>query len=248
MAGHSKWSNIKHKKGRADAERGKIFTKIGREIAIAVKEGGSDPAVNSKLRDVIAKAKSNNMPNDNITRSIKKAAGETDNVIYEEISYEGYAPGGVAIICEVVTDNRNRTASDVRHIFDKNGGTLGQTGSVGFMFDHKGVLVVERGSAVDEDELMMHALDAGAEDMKVYDDSYEIITAPNDFSAVREALEGQGVVFASTERVKIPQNTVDLTDEDTLKKVLKLLDMLDDNDDVMEVYHNAELPDEEEEE
>lgn len=248
MAGHSKWSNIKHKKGRADAERGKIFTKIGREIAIAVKEGGSDPAVNSKLRDVIAKAKSNNMPNDNITRSIKKAAGETDNVIYEEISYEGYAPGGVAIICEVVTDNRNRTASDVRHIFDKNGGTLGQTGSVGFMFDHKGVLVVERGLAVDEDELMMHALDAGAEDMKVYDDSYEIITAPNDFSAVREALEGQGVVFASTERVKIPQNTVDLTDEDTLKKVLKLLDMLDDNDDVMEVYHNAELPDEEEEE
>lgn len=248
MSGHSKWANIKHKKGKADAVRGKIFTKIGREIAIAVKEGGSDPSVNNKLRDIIAKAKANNMPNDNVTRSIKKAAGEMDNVTYEEISYEGYAPGGVAVICEVVTDNRNRTASDVRHIFDKNGGVLGQTGSVGFMFDHKGVLVVERGPGMDEDELMMQALDAGAEDMKSYEDSFEILTAPNDFSAVREALEAQGITFVSAERSKLPQNTVAVDDEDTLKKILKLLDMLEDNDDVMEVYHNADLPEDEEEE
>ncbi len=248
MSGHSKWANIKHKKGRADAERGKIFTKIGREIAIAVKEGGSDPAVNGKLRDVLAKAKSNNMPSDNISRSIKKAAGEMDNVIYEEISYEGYAPGGVAVICEVVTENRNRTASDVRHIFDKNGGVLGQTGSVNFMFDHKGVLIVERDPSIVEDDLMMQALDSGAEDMLVYDDSFEIHTAPNDFSAVREALENQGVVFVSAERSKLPQNTVVVDDEETLEKVMKLLDMLNDNDDIMEVYHNAELPDEEDEE
>lgn len=248
MSGHSKWANIKHKKGKADAERGKIFTKIGREIAIAVKEGGSDPAVNGKLRDIIAKAKSNNMPGDNITRSIKKAAGEMENVVYEEITYEGYGPGGVAVICEVVTDNRNRTASDVRHIFDKNGGSLGQTGSVGFMFDHKGVLVVERAPGLEEDELMMQALEAGAEDVKVYDDSFEILTAPNDFSAVREALEAQGLTFISAERSKLPQNTVALPDEDMQRKVQKLLDMLEDNDDVMEVYHNAELPEEEEEE
>ncbi len=248
MSGHSKWANIKHKKGKADAERGKIFTKIGREIAIAVKEGGSDPSVNGKLRDIIAKAKSNNMPGENITRSIKKAAGEMDNVVYEEITYEGYGPAGVAIICEVVTDNRNRTASEVRHIFDKNGGTLGQTGSVGFMFDHKGVLVVERGPGLDEDELMMQALEAGAEDVRVYDDSFEILTAPGDFSSVRETLEAQGLSFVSAERSKLPQNTVALPDEDTQRKVRKLLDMLEDNDDIMEVYHNAELPEEEEEE
>lgn len=248
MSGHSKWANIKNKKGRMDAVRGKVFTKIGREIAIAVKEGGSDPEVNSKLRDIIAKAKSNNMPGDNINRSIKKATGESDSVIYEEICYEGYAPGGVAIICEVVTDNRNRTASDVRHIFDKNGGTLGQTGSVGFLFDHKGVLVVEREPGMDEDELMMQALDAGAEDMMSYDDSFEILTAPNDFSAVREALEKQGTVFVSAERSKLPQNTIAVDDEENLTKIVKLLEMLEDNDDIIEVYHNAELPEFEEEE
>lgn len=248
MAGHSKWANIKHKKGKADAARGKIFTKIGREIAIAVREGGSDPNTNGKLRDTIAKAKANNMPGDNITRSIKKAAGELGNVTYEEFSYEGYAPGGVAILCDIVTDNRNRTASDVRHIFDKNGGSLGQTGSVSFMFDLKGILVVERGPGVDEEELMMQALDAGAEDVKDYDDSFEILTAPNDFSQVREALENQGVQFVSAERSQIPNNTVAVTDPETLEKVLKLLEMLDDNDDIMEVYHNAELPEEEEEE
>ncbi len=248
MAGHSKWANIKHKKGKADALRGKAFTKIGREIAIAVREGGSDPAVNGKLRDVIAKAKSFNMPNDNITRSIKKAAGELSSVSYEEITYEGYAPGGVAVLCEIVTDNRNRTASDVRHIFDKNGGALGQTGSVNYLFDHKGVLVVEKTEGTHEDELMMQALEAGAEDMQDYGDSFEILTAANDFSAVREALESQGIVFVSAERSKIPQNTVAMEDPETLEKVLKLLDMLDDNDDIMNVYHNAELPEEEEEE
>lgn len=248
MAGHSKWANIKHKKGKADAQRGKIFTKIGREIALAVREGGSDPSVNGKLRDVIAKAKANNMPNDNINRSIKKAAGETDNVIFEEITYEGYAPGGVAVICEVVTDNRNRTASEVRHIFDRNGGSLGTTGSVGYMFDFKGLLMIERADGIDEEELMMHALEAGAEDVIVNEDGYEIYTAPGDFSSVRDALDADGYVFLSAERQKIPQNTIEVTDEEALQKIQKLLEMLDDNDDIMEVYHNAELPEEEEEE
>ncbi len=248
MAGHSKWSNIKHRKGKADAERGKIFTKIGREIALAVREGGSDPNTNGKLRDVIAKARASNMPNDNITRSIKKAAGELDNVVYEEITYEGYAPGGVAIIAEVVTDNRNRTAAEVRHIFDKNGGSLGTTGSVGYMFDHKGVLVVDHTEEVDEEQLMLLALEAGAEDIDEVDGIFEIHTAPNDFSAVREALEQGGLSFLSAERQKLPQTTVAVDDPDILEKVLKLLEMLDDNDDVMEVFHNAELPEEEEEE
>ena len=248
MSGHSKWANIKHKKGKADAARGKIFTKIGREIAIAVRDGGSNPDSNSKLRDVIAKAKANNMPNDNIQRSIKKAAGEGSGANYEEITYEGYAPGGVAIIAQIVTDNRNRTSSDVRHIFDKNGGSLGTPGSVSYMFDHKGVIVIEREPGMDEDEMMMTALDAGAEDMKVQDDAFEIYTAPNDFSAVREKLESAGYAFLSADKQMIPQNTVAIDDPDTLNKVQKLLDMLDDNDDVTEVYHNAELPEEEEEE
>ncbi len=247
MSGHSKWANIKHKKGKADAERGKVFTKIGRELAIAVKEGGSDPNVNGKLRDVIAKAKANNMPNDNIQRSIKKAAGELGNVTYEEIVYEGYAPGGVAVICEIVTDNRNRTASEVRHIFDKNGGSLGTTGSVSYMFDYKGVLIVDQAAGVEEEQLMMQALEAGAEDMSALDGTFEIITASNDFSAVREALEAQGVQFLSAARDWLPQNTVAVTDEEQLQKVQKLLDMLDDNEDVMEYYHNAELPEEPEE-
>ncbi|MGI6726190.1 MAG: YebC/PmpR family DNA-binding transcriptional regulator [Christensenellales bacterium] len=248
MAGHSKWANIKHKKGKADAQRGKIFTKIGREISIAVRESGSDPATNSKLRDVIAKAKANNMPNDNIMRSIKKAAGEMDNVIYEEITYEGYAPGGVAVIAEVVTDNRNRTASEVRHIFDKNGGSLGTTGSVGYMFDFKGLMMIERDNSIDEDELLLHALEAGAEDVQTSEDGYEIYTAPNDFTAVRDELEGQGYVFLSAERQKIPQNYVDIDDEETLEKVMKLLEMLEDNDDIMDIYHNANLPEDEDEE
>ena len=248
MSGHSKWHNIQAKKGKADAARGKIFTKIGREIAIAVREGGANPDSNGKLRDIIAKAKANNMPNDNIQRSIKKAAGEGSGTTYEEITYEGYAPGGVAIICNIVTDNRNRTSADVRHIFDKNGGSLGTPGSVSYMFDNKGLIVVEREPGMDEDEMMMMALDAGAEDVKTLDDAFEIYTAPNDFSAVREALEQQGLSFLSADKKMIPQNTVAIPDEETLAKVIKLLDMLDDNDDVADVYHNAELPEDEEEE
>ena len=248
MSGHSKWHNIQAKKGKADAQRGAVFTKIGREIAIAVREGGANPESNGKLRDIIAKAKANNMPNDNIQRSIKKASGELSNVIYEEITYEGYAPGGVAVIVDTISDNRNRTASDVRHCFAKYGGNLGTTGSVGFMFDERGVLVVEREPGSDEDEMMMIALDAGAEDVKVEDDVFEILTAPNDFSTVRENLEKQGYTFLSAEVQKIPQNTVAVTDPDTIQKIQKMLDLLEENDDVQNVFHNADLPDEDEEE
>ena len=248
MSGHSKWHNIQAKKGKADAARGAIFTKIGREIAIAVRAGGAHPDSNNKLRAVLAKAKANNMPNDNIKRSIQKASGELSNVVYEEITYEGYAPGGVAVIATTITDNRNRTASDVRHCFAKNGGNMGTTGSVSFMFDEKGVIVIERTPGMDEEELMMMALDAGAEDMTAEDDVFEITTAPNDFSAVREALEAQGLSFLSAEVSMIPQNTVAVTDPDTLKSILKMLEMLEENDDVQNVYHNAELPEEDEEE
>ena len=248
MSGHSKWHNIQAKKGKADAQRGAVFTKIGREIAIAVREGGANPESNGKLRDIIAKAKANNMPNDNIQRSIKKASGELSNVVYEEITYEGYAPGGVAVIVDCISDNRNRTASDVRHCFAKYGGNLGTTGSVGFMFDERGVLVVEKTPGSDEDEMMMTALDAGAEDVNVEEDVYEILTAPNDFSAVREKLEQQGITFLSAEVQKIPQNTVEVTDPDTILKIQKMLDLLEENDDVQNVFHNADLPEEEEEE
>ncbi len=248
MSGHSKWHNIQAKKGKADAQRGAIFTKIGREIAIAVREGGANPESNGKLRDVIAKAKANNMPNDNIQRSIKKASGELSNVVYEEIIYEGYAPGGVAVIVDTISDNRNRTASDIRHCFAKYGGNLGTTGSVGFMFDERGVLVVEREpGGMSEDDMMMMALDAGAEDVKVEDEVFEILTAPSDFSAVREALEKQGLTFLSAEVQKIPQNTVAVTDPDTVLKIQKMLDLLEESDDVQNVYHNADLPEEDEE-
>ena len=248
MSGHSKWHNIQAKKGKTDAARGKIFTKIGREIAIAVREGGANPESNSKLKDIIAKAKANNMPNDNIQRSIKKAAGEGTGATYEEMTYEGYAPGGVAIICQIVTDNRNRTSSDVRHIFDKNGGSLGTPGSVSYMFDNKGVIVIEREPGMDEDEIMMQAMEAGAEDMKVEDDAFVIYTDPADFSAVREALENAGLSFLSADKQMVPQNTIKIEDPDTVNKIQKLLDMLDDNDDVSEVYHNAELPEDDSEE
>ena len=248
MSGHSKWHNIQAKKGKADAQRGAVFTKIGREIAIAVREGGANPESNGKLRDIIAKAKANNMPNDNIQRSIKKASGEGGGVNYEEFSYEGYAPGGVAVIVNLVTDNRNRTSSDIRHIFDKNGGSLGTTGSVSYQFDNKGVIVIEREPDMDEDDILMKAMDCGAEDMKTEEDAFVIYTAPNDFSAVREALENEGLSFISAEKQMVPQNTIKVDDPDTVAKIQKLLDMLDDNDDVSEVYHNAELPEEEEEE
>ena len=248
MSGHSKWHNIQAKKGKADAARGAIFTKIGREIAIAVRAGGPNPDNNNKLRDIIAKAKANNMPNDNIKRSIQKASGELSNVVYEEITYEGYAPGGVAVIVTTITDNRNRTASDVRHCFAKNGGNMGTTGSVSFMFDEKGLIVIERTPGIDEEELMMMALDAGAEDMKSEEDVFEIYTAPADVSAVREALEAQGLTFLSAEIDMIPQNTVAVTDPDTLKAIQKMLEMLEENDDVQNVYHNADLPEGEEDE
>ena len=247
MSGHSKWANIKHKKGKADAERGKIFTKIGREIAIAVRDGGSDPAINGKLRDVIAKAKASNMPNENIKRSIAKAAGELGNVNYEEIQYEGYAPGGVAVIVSTVTDNRNRTASDIRHIFDKNGGSLGTNGCVSYMFDNVGMIVIERKPGMDEDEVMMAALDAGASDVEVLDDSFEVTTTVSDFSAVRDNLEKAGYTFLSAELTMIPQTTNEITDPETIEKIQKMLEMLDDLDDVQDVYHNADLPEEEDE-
>ncbi|MDO4573328.1 MAG: YebC/PmpR family DNA-binding transcriptional regulator [Clostridia bacterium] len=247
MSGHSKWANIKHKKGKADAARGKIYTKIGREIAIAVKEGGANPDTNGKLRDVIAKAKANNMPNDNISRSIKKAAGELGSINYEEINYEGYSAGGLAIMVECLTDNRNRTASDIRHYFDKFGGNLGATGSVGWMFDRKGLIVVDRKPGMDEDEMMLTALDAGASDMQASEDAFEVYTEVADFSAVREALEKAGCTFLSAELTRVPQNTTTIDDPETLEKVNKLLDALEDMDDVQNVYHNGDLPEDEEE-
>lgn len=242
MSGHSKWANIKNKKEKTDSQRGKIFTKIGREIAIAVKEGGGDPANNSKLRDVIAKAKASNMPNDTISRSIKKAAGELGSINYEEGTYEGYGPAGIAVIVQVLTDNRNRTAAEIRHIFDKYGAGMGNSGCVGWMFEKKGVIVIERSVSIDEDELMMAALDAGAEDFNAQEDCYEIYTAPADFSSVREALEAAGYSFISAEQDMIPSNTVDISDPEAAAKVERLLEMFEDNDDVQEVFHNAILP------
>ncbi|MBQ7060394.1 MAG: YebC/PmpR family DNA-binding transcriptional regulator [Clostridia bacterium] len=247
MSGHSKWANIKNKKEKTDNQRGKIFTKIGREIAIAVKEGGGDPVNNSKLRDVIAKAKAANMPNDNITRSIKKAAGELGSINYESGSYEGYGPGGVAVIVEVLTDNRNRTAAEIRHLFDKYGNGMGNTGCVSYMFDRKGHIIIERSATIDEDELMMQAIEAGAEDFLAQDDCFEIFTAPSDFSAVREALESAGYAFISAETEMIPQNSVEITDPEGVEKIERMLEMFEDNDDVQEVFHNAILPEEEEE-
>lgn len=241
MAGHSKWSNIKNKKGKADAARGKVFTKIGKEISIAAKDG-SDPELNSRLRDAIAKAKSNNMPNDTIQRAIKRGSGELGNINYEEVVYEGYAPGGVAIIVNTLTENRNRTAGDIRHIFDKNGGSLGNSGCVGWMFDKKGLIIVEKEDGVDEEELIMLALDAGAEDLITEDDSYEIYTEPSAFSDVRLNLENSGIKMVSAEITMIPQNTVKITSEDDLKQINKMLDMFDDNDDVKDFYHNGDFP------
>ncbi len=247
MSGHSKWANIKNKKEKTDSQRGKIFTKIGREIAIAVKEGGGDPANNSKLRDVIAKAKASNMPNDTISRSIKKAAGELGSINYEEGTYEGYGPAGIAVIVQVLTDNRNRTAAEIRHIFDKYGAGMGNSGCVGWMFDKKGVIIIERSVSIDEDELMMAALDAGAEDFNAQEDCYEIYTAPTDFSSVREALEAAGYSFISAEQDMIPSNTVDISDPEAAAKVERLLEMFEDNDDVQEVFHNAILPEDSDE-
>ena len=244
MSGHSKWHNIQAKKGKTDAARGKIFTKIGREIAVAVKAGGPDPNSNSKLRDVIAKAKQNNMPNDTINRSIKKASGEQGGVNYEAITYEGYGAGGVAVIVETLTDNRNRTAGDVRHLFDKYGGSMGQTGCVSYMFNKKGVIIADK--TMDEDELMMVALDAGAEDIVPDDDVYEIYTTPSDVYAVSDKLKEAGVNVLSADTDMIADNEIDPAGH--LQSVQKLIDMLEELDDVQNVYHNALLPEEEEEE
>ncbi len=238
MSGHSKWANIKHKKERTDAKRGQAFTKIGRELAVAVKEGGPDPAANSRLKDLIAKARSNNMPNETIMRSIKKAAGELGNINYESILYEGYGPGGVAVIAEALTDNRNRTASDVRHIFDKSGGALGATGCVAWMFERKGVLVVEKAGSIDGDALMMDAIDAGASDVVESEEAFEITTDTASFSAAYDALEKKGYTFLIAEVQLVPENTVELSREKE-ESVQNLLDMLEDNDDVQNVYHNA---------
>ena len=240
MSGHSKFANIKHKKEKNDAAKGKIFTKIGRELAVAVKEGGGpDPANNSRLRDVIAKAKANNMPNDNIDRSIKKAAGEGSADNYEHITYEGYGPNGTAIIVKALTDNKNRTASNVRNAFTKGNGNVGTPGCVSFMFDEKGQIIIAKEDCdMDSDELMMLALDAGAEDFVEEEDSYEVLTVPEDFSEVRLKMEEAGVPMANAEVTMIPQTWVELTDEQDLKNIQKTLDLLEEDDDVQEVYHN----------
>ena len=239
MSGHSKFANIKHKKEKNDAAKGKIFTIIGREIAVAVKEVGPDPNNNSRLRDVIAKAKANNMPNDTIERGIKRAAGDAGSVNYERVTYEGYGPGGIAIIVEALTDNKNRTASNVRNAFTKGNGSLGTTGCVSYMFDQKGQIIIDREECdMDADDLMMTALDAGAEDFSEEEDSFEILTSPEDFSAVREALETQGIPMAEAEIKMIPQNYVALSDENDIKFLNRTLDLLDDDDDVQAVYHN----------
>ena len=241
MSGHSKFANIKHKKEKNDAAKGKIFTIIGREIAVAVKEGGPDPANNYKLAQIIAKAKSNNMPNDTIERGIKKASGEGSNVNYEYCTYEGYGPSGTAIIVKCLTDNKNRTASNVRNAFTKGNGSIGTQGCVSYMFDEKGQILIDREECdMDADELMMVALDAGADDFVEEEDSFEVTTTPDDFEAVRKALEDAGIKMASAEVSMIPQTYVSLTDETDLKNINKILDLLDDDDDVQEVYHNWE--------
>lgn len=240
MSGHSKWNNIQAKKGKADAARGKVFTKLGRELLIAVKQGGADPAGNSKLKDVIAKCKAANMPNDTINNAIKKAAGAGNNENYEEIVYEGYGPCGVAVIVEASTDNKNRTAADVRHVFDKAGGNLGTSGCVSYMFNKKGIIVIEKASTdKSEDDLMMLALDAGAEDFLAEEEIYEITTEPSEFSAIREKLEEAGLEFLEAEVQMVPTTTVKLDEKDS-EKMERLIERLEELDDVSEIYHNWE--------
>lgn len=248
MSGHSKFANIKHKKERNDSTKGKIFTKLGREIAVAVKEGGPDPNANSKLKDIVAKAKSNNMPNDTIDRSIKKAAGDANAVNYEVTTYEGYGPNGIAIIVEALTDNKNRTAANVRNAFTKGYGNVGTQGCVSFMFDRKGQIIIDKEECeMKADDLMMIALDAGAEDFSEEEDSFEILTDPDDFSAVRENLEKAGIPMTQADVSMIPQTWTELKSEQDIKNMQRILDLLDDDDDVQEVYHNWDAPEEEEE-
>ena len=244
MSGHNKWSTIKRKKGANDAARAKVFTKIGRELAVAVKNGGPDPNNNAKLRDVIAKAKQNNVPNDNIDRMLKKAAGESDSTNFEEIVYEGYGPSGIAVVVEALTDNRNRTASEVRHYFDKAGGNMGTPGSVTFMFDRQGVIVIEK-EDVDEDQLMEDALEAGASDFLTdEEDIFEIRTEPNDVGAIRDELEGKGYHIISSEAAYIPQTYTRLESEEDMKNMARMIDMFEENDDVQNIWHNSENEDE----
>lgn len=245
MSGHSKWNNIKRKKEKTDGQKAKIFTKMGREIAVAVKEGGSaDPSSNSKLKDAIAKAKANNVPNDNIDRIIKKAAGDGDADKYEALRYEGYGPSGIAVIVETLTDNRNRTAGDLRHYFDKCGGNLGQNGCVSFMFNQKGKLIIEA-EGLDEDAVMEDALEAGASDFAADEDIFDITTEPEDFSGVRDDLESKGYAFITAELQMVPDVLSTIDDPDAATNMEKLLDMLEDNDDVQDVWHNWDRPDEE---
>ncbi|MCT4598677.1 MAG: YebC/PmpR family DNA-binding transcriptional regulator [Vallitalea sp.] len=240
MSGHSKFANIKHRKERQDAKKGKVFTKIGREIAVAVKEGGSDPSTNSKLRDVVTKAKANNMPNDTISRSIKKAAGELGNINYEHITYEGYGPNGVAVIVDCLTENKNRTAANIRHAFTKGGGNLGTSGCVSFMFDKKGQIIIEKTDDIDEDELMMVAIEAGAEDFLANDDSFEIVTLPDEMGDVNNAIEKEGITPISAEVTMIPQTTTELSNDEDVKKMDRMIDMLEEDDDVQNVWHNCD--------
>ncbi len=246
MSGHSKWSNIKHKKGKEDAKRAKVFAKLSRYITVAARANGLDPEFNPELKVAIDKAKSENMPNDNIDRALKKAAGEAGGQDYEEIVYEGYGPSGVAIIIEALTDNRNRTAPDVRHALEKFGGNLGTTGSVTFMFDRLGKILIEESDSVDEDTLMMDAIDCGAEDIENIDEAYEITTSSQNYLKVKSALEEKGYEIAASELGYFPQNYIELTDETDLKNMERMIDMLEDNDDVQEVYHNWSIPEERE--
>lgn len=244
MAGHSKWNNIKNKKGKEDAKKAKEFSKLARYIMVAAKEGGADLEYNPFLKAAIEKAKAANMPNDNIDRAVKKGSGELAESNFEEIVYEGYGPSGIAVFVECLTDNRNRTAPDVRHAFDKGGGNLGQSGCVTFMFDRKGILAIERTDAIDEDELTMTAIELGAEDFLAEDEGFEVITSPEDFDTVLEGLKEAGYEFAMAELTYIPQNTIKLTNPEEIKGMEKLIDLLEDNDDVQEVYHNWEMPEE----
>lgn len=242
MAGHSKWANIKHRKGKQDSKKAQIFTKFARAIAVAVREGGADPDYNATLAGLIDKAKSNNMPNDNIERAIKKGAGELGDANYEEVTYEGYGPSGIAVIVKCLTDNRNRTAADVRYAFDKYDGNLGATGCVAWMFDRKGLLIIDKSDNIDEEQLMLEAIEAGAEDFSSEEEYFEIITSPEDFVNVRDTLKDSGYELSTSEITYLPQNEVKLDNELDIKNMTKMIEILEDNDDVQEVFHNWEMP------
>lgn len=245
MSGHSKWANIKHKKAKVDAQKGKIFTKLGREIIVAARQGGGDPNANFRLKMAVQAAKAANMPNDNIQRAIQKGAGGADGANYEELTYEGYGPVGVAVMINIMTDNRNRTAGEIRHLFSKNGGNMGETGCVSWMFASKGQIILDRSKlSMDEDDLMLFCLDAGAEDVKAEAESVEVLTAPEDLEKVRQAMLDQGIEVESAEVSLIPENTVEVTDKEQAAKILKLMDALEDHDDVQNVYANFDIPDE----